>query len=230
MCFFRYYPRADKIRITYIIKQAAQLLFCLTVMYAMCMQYLDPVFRQTVLLDSDLKIAYLTLKVSLPWFLIWLLGSYAFFHCYLNILAEVTMFGDRLWYKDWWNAESFDKFWRLWNIPTHHFLLRHVYFQTIRLTWSKQAGVWMTFFFSAVIHELCMSIVFRTLRFYFFLAMVLQVPFVILAERLKTKSPRIGNMLMWMSLFTGQPLMLLMYFKVWYTSEKAMCDASLQVM
>jgi hypothetical protein len=115
----------------------------------------------------------------------------------------------------------------MWNIPTHHWLLRHVYFQSIRLKLSKSTAVWITFFLSAVIHELCMGIMFRTLRFYFFLAMVLQVPFVLAAEKLNTKSERLGNCCMWLSLYTGQPLMLLLYFKTWYTHEKAMCDASL---
>lgn len=228
MCFFRYYPRTDSIRITYILKQVGQFMFCLSAMYILCLQYLDPVFKLTVHLDSNIKIAYLVLKVSIPWFIIWLLGSYAIFHCYLNIIAEITKFGDRLWYRDWWNAPSFDKFWRTWNIPTHHWLLRHVYLQTIRFKVSKSLAVWITFAMSAVIHELCMSMVFRTVRYYFFLAMVLQVPFVILAEKYKTKSERLGNCLMWMSLFMGQPLMLLLYFKDWYSHERAMCDMRYQ--
>jgi diacylglycerol O-acyltransferase-1 len=82
------------------LKQVSQIILCLAAMYILCMQYLDPVLKRTVTLDSDLKIAYLVIKVSIPWFLIWLLGSYAFFHCYLNFLAELTMFGDRLWYKE----------------------------------------------------------------------------------------------------------------------------------
>lgn len=31
---------------------------------------------------------------------------YCFFHLWLNIIAEVLRFGDRTFYKDWWNAES----------------------------------------------------------------------------------------------------------------------------
>jgi diacylglycerol O-acyltransferase-1 len=227
MCFFRFYPRTERIRVSYLLKQAAQMTFCFSVMYIMCMQYLDPVFKQTATLDSDLKIAYLTLKISLPWFMIWLLGSYAFFHCWLNIVAELTTFADRLWYKDWWNADSFGSFWKLWNLPTHQWLLRYVYFQTIRYQLSKPVAVWATFFFSAIIHELCMGIVFRTIRYYFFLAMVVQVPFVLLSEKFKAKNPRLGNALMWLSLFTGQPLMLLMYFKVWYATEQALCSPDL---
>ncbi|KAL0491079.1 diacylglycerol O-acyltransferase [Acrasis kona] len=224
MCFFRYYPRTDSIRVGYLVKQALSIIACLSIMYVMCMQFLDPVLKMTSFSEADVRTAYLVLKVSLPWFIIWLLGSYAFFHCWLNIVAELTMFADRLWYKDWWNAPTFDEFWRMWNIPTHHFLLRHVYFASLRYKWSKSVALWLTFFLSAFVHELCMSIVFRTLRYYFFLAMMLQIPFVSLAERFKNQNKRLGNCLMWMSLFTGQPLMVLLYFKDWYSQEMAMCE------
>lgn len=53
------------------------------------------------------KFCYLMLKVSFPWFLTWLIISFAFFHCYLNILAEITRFGDRRFFLDWWNCQDF---------------------------------------------------------------------------------------------------------------------------
>jgi MBOAT, membrane-bound O-acyltransferase family len=49
------------------------------------------------------------------------------FHQSLNILAEVTRFGDRAFYKDWWNATTIGDFWRLWNIPVHKWMMRTVY-------------------------------------------------------------------------------------------------------
>lgn len=46
--------------------------------------------------------------------LVWLMGFYAFFHLFLNILGELLKFGDRLFYMDFWNATSIDHFWRTW--------------------------------------------------------------------------------------------------------------------
>ena len=43
---------------------------------------------------------------QIPNLYIWLLMFYCFFHLWLNILAELLRFGDRAFYKDWWNAES----------------------------------------------------------------------------------------------------------------------------
>lgn len=50
--------------------------------------------------------ALLFLVLMICRFIIWLLLFFSVFHCLLNILAEVTMFGDRLLYEDWWNATT----------------------------------------------------------------------------------------------------------------------------
>lgn len=57
---------------------------------------------------------------------VWLAGFYVFFHVWMNLLAEVLRFGDRLFYKAWWNAVTFEAYWRLWNLPVHHWISRHV--------------------------------------------------------------------------------------------------------
>lgn len=46
----------------------------------------------------------------------WLIMFYAFFHCALNLFAEITRFGDRQFYKDWWNCSFIDEYWRTWNL------------------------------------------------------------------------------------------------------------------
>ena len=51
------------------------------------------------------------LKLSIPNTYIWLFGFYWYFHLWLNLCAELTRFGDRLFYKDWWNAKTIDRYW-----------------------------------------------------------------------------------------------------------------------
>ncbi|CAM9864484.1 unnamed protein product [Heterosigma akashiwo] len=46
------------------------------------------------------------LVMAVPSTYIWLLGFYVFFHLYMNLLAELLRFGDREFYKDWWNSTS----------------------------------------------------------------------------------------------------------------------------
>eukprot|EP00953_Heterococcus_sp_UTEX-ZZ885_P029531 15667-Heterococcus_DN1.PRE.3 len=39
----------------------------------------------------------------------------------LSIPSTYICFGDRVFYKDWWNAGTIDTYWRLWNIPFYAF-------------------------------------------------------------------------------------------------------------
>ncbi|VDN20002.1 unnamed protein product [Dibothriocephalus latus] len=41
------------------------------------------------------------LNIAIPNHILWLLGFYAFFHSYLNVVAELLKFGDRRFYEDW---------------------------------------------------------------------------------------------------------------------------------
>jgi hypothetical protein len=44
-----------------------------------------------------------------------------------NLYAELTGFGDRQFYQDFWNATNFDEYARKWNRPVHEYLHRHLY-------------------------------------------------------------------------------------------------------
>jgi len=55
-------------------------------------------------------------KLAIPNVFCWILMFYAMFHCWLNCLAEVTRFGDRVFYKEWWNSLYIDEYWRNWNL------------------------------------------------------------------------------------------------------------------
>jgi len=42
---------------------------------------------------------------------LWLLMFYGYFHLYLNLCAELLRFGDRIFYRDWWNSATASAFW-----------------------------------------------------------------------------------------------------------------------
>ena len=44
----------------------------------------------------------------------------------LNLTGELLRFGDREFYRDWWNCKNLADFWRMWNMPVHNFLVRHI--------------------------------------------------------------------------------------------------------
>ena len=64
------------------------------------------------------------LKLAIPNHLLWIVSFYLIFHSYLNLVGELTQFGDRRFYLDWWNAPDINTFWRTWNLPVHRFCMR----------------------------------------------------------------------------------------------------------
>jgi diacylglycerol O-acyltransferase-1 len=148
------------------------------------------------------------LKLSIPNTYLWLMTFYFYFHLYFNLCAELLRFGDRVFYRDWWNSCELGSYWRLWNLPVHYWLVRHLYFPCVRCGIPKGAATFFVFFFSAVMHEVLISIPFHMLRPWSFLGMMGQVPLVVVTKYLYRKNPgsSIGNMIFWTSFcLVGQP-------------------------
>lgn len=66
--------------------------------------------------DDKIMILERIMKLAIPNVYGWILLFYAFFHCWMNFLAELTRFSDRNFYKDWWNSKYLDEYWRTWNL------------------------------------------------------------------------------------------------------------------
>ncbi|XP_020609735.1 diacylglycerol O-acyltransferase 1-like [Orbicella faveolata] len=115
------------------------------------------------------------MKLAVPNHLIWLLCFYAFFHSGLNVTAEVLKFGDRTFYKDWWNSPNVAYFWQNWNIPVHRWARRHLYTPMLQSGYSSRQAQVAVFLLSAFFHEFLVSVPLRLFRFWAFLAMLSQV-------------------------------------------------------
>jgi sterol O-acyltransferase len=101
----------------------------------------------------------------LPITILLVLIFYIVFENITNIFAEITLFADRLFYDEWWNSSTFEEFNRLWNKPVHNFLFRHVYLECmVKYGLGKKISQLVTFFFSALLHELLFALVFKTVR------------------------------------------------------------------
>ena len=176
------------------------------------------------------------MKLAVPNLIVWLLGFYAFFHLWLNILAEVLRFGDRLFYKDWWNCTTVVRppptppirtpfahtrtpawagspqgtFWKTWNLGVHYWFIQHVHRPLRSRGYSRWSVMLVIFFISAVFHELIVSIAFNTVSFFAFGGMLVQVVAVLVSEPLRGK--QVGNVFFWVTIMLGQPLIVLFYF------------------
>ncbi|KAJ8452104.1 hypothetical protein Cgig2_016685 [Carnegiea gigantea] len=126
----------------------------------------------------------------------------------LNILAELLQFGDREFYKDWWNARTFEE-------PVHKWMVRHCYFPCLRNGIPKGIAVLIAFLISAIFHELCIAVPCHMFRLWAFLGIMFQVPLAVLTNFLQRKfqNSMVGNMIFWFifSIF-GQPMCVLLYY------------------
>ena len=118
--------------------------------------------------------------MAIPAAYCWLLMFYVIFHAIFNGLAEVTMFADRRFYADWWNAGDLGEYWRKWNQPIHNYLIRHVYFPSRRAGYSSTMGMLVTFTVSAVFHEYIAIGVFSVFNGIAFTLMMVNIPCMIL--------------------------------------------------
>ena len=154
------------------------------------------------------------LRLSITNTYLWLMVFYFYFHLWLNLFAELLRFGDRVFYKDWWNSTEVSAYWRLWNLPVHYWLVRHLYFPCVRMGMSRGIATFMVFLYSAIMHEILISVPFHMLRPWSFLGMMGQIPLVVVTKYLYRKFPgsSIGNIIFWVSFcFIGQPMAIMLY-------------------
>ena len=91
------------------------------------------------------------------------------------------------------------EFSREWNVPVHHFFRRHVYSASLAVM-SRPVATVITFFISALAHELVMGCITKKLRGYGAFALLLQMPLVVM-QRSKWMRGRqlLNNVLFWVS-------------------------------
>lgn len=187
LCYQLNYPRSPSIRWRYVATYVSRLLVITVIVNYAVLRFITPILEHSLpfLEQRDvLGVLERLLKLSIPSTYVWLLGFYWFFHLYLNLLAELTQFGDRQFYKDWWNSRTLDAYWRNWNIPVHLWVVRHMYYPLLRRGNSKATATFVTFLFSALLHEIIISVPFRHIGFHAFIGMMAQAPLIYITKKL----------------------------------------------
>ncbi|KAL9991945.1 putative diacylglycerol O-acyltransferase [Helianthus debilis subsp. tardiflorus] len=210
LCYQRSYPRTAFIRKGWVLRQLIKLVIFTGFMGFIIEQYINPIVKNSRHpLKGDILYAIeRVLKLSVPNLYVWLCMFYCFFHLWLNILAELLRFGDREFYKDWWNAQTIEE-------PVHKWIVRHLYFPCLRNGIPRGSAILIAFFMSAVFHELCIAVPCHIFKFWAFIGIMFQVPLVILTNYLQNKfqNSMVGNIIFWciFSIF-GQPMCVLLYY------------------
>uniref|UniRef100_A0A2K6D1E3 O-acyltransferase n=1 Tax=Macaca nemestrina TaxID=9545 RepID=A0A2K6D1E3_MACNE len=212
------YPRTPYIRWNYVAKNFAQALGCVLYACFILGRLCVPVFANMSREPFSTRALVLSiLHATLPGIFMLLLIFFAFLHCWLNAFAEMLRFGDRMFYRDWWNSTSFSNYYRTWNVVVHDWLYSYVYQDGLWLLGAQARGVAMlgVFLVSAVAHEYIFCFV---LGFFYPVMLIL---FLVIGGMLNfmmhdQHTGPAWNVLMWTMLFLGQGIQVSLYCQEWY--------------
>lgn len=216
------YPRTKKIRWIYVFEKACAIIGTMCLMVITAQLYLYPYINRIIILTqepwpdmwtSTIQWCYLLVDILPGFSVIFFLTFYFIWDAFLNCVAELTRFSDRYFYGDWWNCVTFAEWSRIWNVPVHKFLLRHVFHSSMnhwKLT-SSQATL-MTFAMSSVFHELSLYIIFLKVRPYMFLFQMVQIPTAYFSCRPPFKDHQsLCNILFIFAIFFGMSTLMCIY-------------------
>lgn len=219
LCYELEYPRTDKIRPWELVWKGLAVFGCIFLMTVTTEEFVMPVLDEAKVMlastdsvtDWALIFAEVISRMLFPFMVIFLLVFLVIFEYLCGFFAEVTCFADRHFYEDWWNSTDWLEFSREWNIPVHHFFRRHVYAAS-RAVVSRSAATVITFFISALAHELVMGCITKKLRGYGAIALMLQIPIVMVQRSRWMKGRALaGNVIFWMSMISGLSILCAMY-------------------
>lgn len=217
LCYELEYPRTERIRKRFLIKRVVEFLILMQLDIALIQQWIVPTVANSVTPFRQMQFSHMLerlLKLAVPNHVIWLIWFYMFFHSLLNIIAELTRFADREFYRDWWNSESVYYFWANWNIPVHKWCARHLYIPMMSLGFDKCQASTAVFLVSAFFHEYLVSVPLKMFRMWAFTGMLIQLPWARFVSAYFNN--QFANVAVWVSLIIGQPLCILMYYHDYY--------------
>jgi len=215
LCYELEYPRTPQRSYLELFWKTLAVFGCIFLMTVTSEEFIIPVLDESQarlqetrnFVDSALIFAETVSRLLFPFMITFLLVFLVIFEYVLGAFAEITRFADRQFYSDWWNSLDWLEFSREWNIPVHHFFRRHVYSASRGVKLSRPAATAITFFISAVAHELVMGCITRKFRGYGFFFMMLQIPFVAI-QRLPwvREQTLLNNVMFWIFMIMGLSL------------------------
>ncbi|XP_036371818.1 diacylglycerol O-acyltransferase 1a [Megalops cyprinoides] len=217
LCYELNFPRSTRIRKRFLLRRLFEMLFFMQLLVGLIQQWMVPTIQNSMKPFQDMDFSRMIerlLKLAVPNHLIWLIFFYWFFHSSMNFVAELMQFGDREFYRDWWNSETVTYFWANWNIPVHKWCLRHFYKPMLKRGVSKWAAQTAVFLLSAFFHEYLVSVPLKMFRLWAFMGMMAQIPLAWFVGRFLRGN--YGNAAVWISLIIGQPIAVLMYVHDYY--------------
>ncbi|ODA78990.1 hypothetical protein RJ55_04580 [Drechmeria coniospora] len=226
LCYELEYPRLETINWTSLNAKILATFGCIFLLTITSEEFILPVLVDASRRLDELQASsgslsemLLILAESISWLLFpfmltFLLTFLVVFEYVLGAFAEITRFADRHFYADWWNSTDWMEFSREWNVPVHSFLRRHVYGASKPHT-GKTGATFITFFISAVGHEIVMACITKKIRGYGFVCQMLQLPiFMLQRTRWVRGKETLKNVFFWCSMILGLSLICALYVLV----------------
>lgn len=220
------YSRMERTNWTRVLYLATQQYVILAFASVVAQKWMWPllVLHETAVATQTIpKVVLGTLQMSVPCTLVWLATvAYGLFYVHLNLVAEITRFGDRHFFGDWWNCRTLKQYWSTWNLPISTFLRRHVLQPLKRAGSPGLLSFVLVFVVSGLLHEVAVAVALGTYRGYrsflwvegafAFYGMMGQLPAIALTKPFAKLPQWVGNLVFW-AIFcvVGQPLAVLLY-------------------
>ncbi|CRG93976.1 acyl CoA:diacylglycerol acyltransferase, putative [Plasmodium gallinaceum] len=179
------FKRIKKFRPKYFVQKITSLLLTVIIEYTTFTVFIAP----TIYHINNISFFEAIIRLIFPCLIIFLVTFYMIFECICNLFAEITKFGEREFYQDWWNSTIWYEFSRKWNNVVQVWLFKHVYL---------------------VAKNNYKIACFHTCKFYLFFLMFLQFPLSWLGEHFYKNKP-IGNIIFWSNILLGLPLIFISY-------------------
>ncbi|KAK0055308.1 sterol O-acyltransferase 1-like isoform X1 [Biomphalaria pfeifferi] len=219
------YPRTQTISWKYVVTNFLQVLACLIYIYYIFERFCVPVFQNFNKDHITAKGFILSMfGCMMPGTLLLFISFFAILHSWMNAFAEMLRFGDRLFYKDWWNSTTFSNYYRTWNVVVHDWLYTYIYKDICKLVGprNRPGAMACVFLISAVFHEYILTC---TFKFFYPVLFVMFAGagfgFIFLTDK---GSSRSWNVFMWVALFIGNGLLMCLYSMEFYARQN--CQAS----
>lgn len=207
LCYDSRFPRTRSIDWIFVLQKSMGVFVALCVIYVTVAHHMEPQLLYAA--NTNEPLWRTTLHMIVPTFIVHVSLFLLVFECLLNAVAELTYFGDREFYLDWWNSTNHDEYARKWNKPVHSFLLHYVYQRIIRsFHLKKSVALSLTFFFSSVLHELVMSLMLGRICYFMFLFQMSQIPLLMLTRSFR--GTRMGNGFFWTSILVGPAILIIL--------------------
>ncbi|KAK9453557.1 MBOAT, membrane-bound O-acyltransferase family-domain-containing protein [Dipodascopsis uninucleata] len=219
LCYEIEFPLAQKISIKSFLKNLATFALSCAVLCLFVEEYVLPVVLEAQLKYEEQPFEFFSVQCAI--FLLQLLHPVAatflamfmmIWHTFLNMLADITGFEDRMFYDDWWMSSNQLEFSPKWNVPVHRFLKRHVHIPILKIAKSRIVAVLFTFLISSIFHEVVMDVTSMKFSTKFIIAMCMQIPVNSLQTcKFMRKRRVLNNIIAWIVLPLGLSSALLIY-------------------